>query len=412
MFTQSAILAVWAILRCKLWDVNAPFRVSPELEQDIIAWRRHLHRFPELSFEEHNTSQYVEECLKFSSDLKLSRLTPTSVLAVLDTGRPGPIALLRADLDALPIHEENQHEYASTRPGIMHACGHDGHTAMMLGAVRGLVECRERLCGEIRFIFQHAEETPPGGAIELVNAGLLTGVNYALGAHLWAAGTSGHIGINTGPQTAAPDRFDIYIRGKGGHGAMPHQTVDPVVVAGQIITAFQSIVSRNVDPLESAVVSITQLSAGSAYNVIPDEVRLQGTIRTFSPEMRAHIPERMQRLLDGICTAFEASATLEVVEGYPSVQNDAPLTEKVRGVALQLFGDTRVETIPPSMAGEDFAYYSEQVPACFFSVGSGNPSRGITYPHHHPKFDIDEVALKTGTELFVNAVLLLNAREV
>lgn len=384
--------------------------VAPELEEQIIAWRRHLHRHPELSFQEHQTSQYVEDALNSHPQLETKRLTPTSVLATLKTGRAGPVGLLRVDMDALPIHEENDTEYTSVSPGVMHACGHDGHTAMLLGAVQALCEEHEKMCGEVRFIFQHAEETPPGGAVELVSAGLLEGVDYALGAHLWAAGPSGHIGIGAGPQTAAPDRFDIHIHGKGGHGAMPHQTVDPVVIAGQVISAFQSIVSRNLDPLESAVISITQLDAGSAYNIIPDEVRLQGTIRTFAPAVRHKIPEHMKNLLDGIATGFGARATMEIFGGYPSIVNDEALTEKIRALATDLFGEDRVQTAVPSMAGEDFAYFSEQVPACFFNVGSGNPASGITYPHHHPKFDIDEPALKTSTALFVNAVLQLNAQ--
>ncbi|GAA4020164.1 amidohydrolase [Deinococcus rubellus] len=387
-----------------------PYTVSPELEARIVTWRRHLHQHPELSFQEHRTSAYVEQQLRDLSFFMVTRPTPTSVLAVLQTGRPGQVALLRADMDALPIQEENEVSYVSQVPGVMHACGHDGHTAMMLGAAQALGEHQAELCGEVRFIFQHAEETPPGGAAELVAQGLLSGVDYALGAHLWAAGPSGHIGIGSGPQTAAPDRFDLHIKGQGGHAAMPHQTVDPVVVAAQVISAFQSIVSRTVDPLESAVVSVTQLDAGSAYNVIPDEVRLQGTVRTFAAEVRRDIPQRMQRLLDGISSGFGASATFEYVLGYPSVVNDTALTGAVRAVAVKIFGEEQVLNIAPSMAGEDFAYFSERVPACFFSVGSGNPARGITFPHHHPRFDIDEPALKTGTALFVNTVLTLNAR--
>jgi amidohydrolase len=383
---------------------------SPALHAQIVAWRRHLHRHPELSFQEHQTSAYVEAQLQAFPALTLTRPTPTSVLAVLATGRPGPVALLRADLDALPIQEENDAPYASQVPGVMHACGHDGHTAMLLGTVQALTERRDQLSGEVRFIFQHAEEAPPGGAAELVAAGLLGGVDYALGAHLWAAGPSGAIGLGTGPQTAAPDRFDIRIRGQGGHAAMPHQTVDPVVIAAQVILAFQSIVSRTLDPLESAVLSVTQLDAGQAYNVIPDEVRLQGTVRTFTPAVRQHVPDQMRRLLDGVAGAYGGAASFEYVPGYPSVINDGPLTEQIRAVAAQAFGKDRVLSLPPSMAGEDFAYFAEQVPACFFSVGSGNPQRGVTFPHHHPRFDIDENALSSGTALFVNAVLRLSAR--
>lgn len=389
---------------------DLPYAVPPQLESQIIAWRRHLHLYPELSFQEHQTSTYVEAALSGSPQLRVQRLTPTSVLAVLATGRLGPVALLRADMDALPIQEETAAPYASTTPGVMHACGHDGHTAMLLGAVQALCDRQDQLRGEVRFIFQHAEEMPPGGAVELVEAGLLNGVSYALGAHLWSAGPSGYIGLSSGPQTAAPDRFDIRIRGKGGHAAMPHQTVDPVVVAAQVITAFQSIVSRTLDPLDSAVLSVTQLNAGSAYNVIPDEVQLQGTVRTFKAEVRQAVPRQMKALLDGIATGFGARASMELHLGYPSVINDDDLTRQVHEIAVAALGESRVVTIEPSMAGEDFAYVAQSVPACFFSVGSGNPAAGITYPHHHPKFDIDEPALKAGTALFVNAVLTLNAR--
>ncbi len=388
---------------------------NPELRAHLSAWRRHLHQHPELSFEERETSAYVRaqlQALDPDGALDITAPTPTSVLATLRTGKPGPTLLIRADMDALPIEEENATPYRSQRAGVMHACGHDGHTAMLLGAVELLLARRADLTGELRFLFQHAEERPPGGAVELVRAGVMQGVDFVLGAHLWAAGQTGLIGIAPGPGTAAPDSFTITVRGRGGHAAMPHQTVDPVLVAGHLITALQSIASRNVDPLESAVVSVTQLQAGTAYNVIPDEVTLRGTVRTLSRELRDAVPARMRQILDGVCAAFGATGELEYSLGYPSVLNDPDFTALVRGVAERTFGPERVVTSVPSMAGEDFAYYQEHAPGCFFNVASGNPERGITYPHHHPRFDIDEDALPNGTLLFVNTALALSGAEL
>ncbi len=386
---------------------------TAELRAHLSTWRRHLHRHPELSFHEHETSRYVRsqlQALDQQGVLTITAPTPTSVLAVLRTERPGSTLLIRADMDALPIEEENAVPYRSDRPGVMHACGHDGHTAMLLGAVELLLARRQELSGELRFLFQHAEELPPGGAVELVQAGVMRGVDYVLGAHLWAAGRTGLIGIAPGPATAAPDRFSVTVRGRGGHAAMPHQTVDPVLVAAHLVTALQSIASRNVDPLESVVVSVTQLQAGSAYNVIPDEVTLHGTVRTLSRTLREDVPTLLRRITDGVCAAFGATGEVEYGLGYPSVLNDAAFTTLVQEVAVQTFGAERVVGIAPSMAGEDFAYYQEQAAGCFFSVGSGNPDLGITYPHHHPRFDIDEDALPNGTLLFVNTALALSAQ--
>lgn len=283
--------------------------VSDTLRDEVIAWRRWLHQHPELSFQEFETARYVEAQLREMPGLILSRPTETSVLAVLKGGAgPGKTVLLRADMDALPIQEEAEVEFASGNPGVMHACGHDGHTAMLLGAAKILAAERERLRGEVRFIFQHAEELPPGGAQQLVDAGVMDAVDVAVGTHLMSPIPTGVVMLRDGPTLAAPDTFDLVIQGRGGHGALPHQTTDPVVIAAQVVMAFQTVISRLRDPTDPGVVSVTKIHGGSANNVIPDTVSLGGTVRTFSEELRAGSHQRLT-----------LNTTAAALKGVPSV---------------------------------------------------------------------------------------------
>lgn len=379
--------------------------VASALRDQVIAWRRHLHRHPELSFHEHETARFVEATLASFGGLELSRPTQTSVVARLVTGRPGPTLAFRADMDALPIHEENSHDFVSTTPGVMHACGHDGHTAVLLGVARALVERREELRGELRFIFQHAEEVLPGGAQAMVDAGVMDGVDQIVGQHVWATLEHGQIGVKEGAMMAAPDTFFITVRGRGGHAAKPDETVDPIPVAAQVVMALQTVVSRTVDPIEPAVLSVTQFHAGTTHNVIPEEAKLVGTVRTFDKALRAKIPKDMERIVKGITEAHGAEYEFAWQDGYRPVINDAEVTARVAAIARSLFGEERVVTLKPTMGGEDFSAFLEKAPGTFFYTGAGSVARGIVYPHHHPKFDIDETSLDMSLRLFVAVAL-------
>ncbi len=384
------------------------FPITPETPDTVralvIGWRRHLHQHPELSFHETQTAQFVADLLGSFGGLEISRPTPTSVVARLTGGAgPGPVLAIRADIDALPIREANSHEFVSLTPGVMHACGHDGHTAMLLGAAKILVSRRAELRGEVRFLFQHAEELYPGGASEMVAAGVLDGVDMIIGSHLWLGLPYGQVGVKAGALMASLNTFRVTVEGTGGHAAMPQQTVDPIVVAAQIVTNLQHIVARNVDPLASAVISVTQINGGSTTNVIPGSVELSGTVRTFDSALRAKIPELMERTIAGVTAAHGARYRWEFEPGYSAVVNDETATELVRRAVVRALGVELMVEATPTMGSEDFAAYQQQVPGAFFFIGARNEERGIVYPHHHERFDLDERALDLGTRIFVAA---------
>ncbi|WP_249292071.1 M20 family metallopeptidase [Metabacillus flavus] len=381
--------------------------VQKKDREKVIGWRRHLHMHPELSYQETKTSQFVYNELQKLDGLVLSKPTPTSVLARLNMGKPGKILAIRADMDALPIEEENDFEFTSRTPGVMHACGHDGHTAMLLGAAKILSEHKEKLSGEVRFIFQHAEEHPPGGAEELVNAGVMDGVDFVIGTHLWSPLETGKIGIVYGPMMAAPDTFKVRVIGKGGHAGVPHETVDSIAVSAQIISSLQQIVSRTTDASEQLVLSVTQISGGSADNVIPGFVEFGGTVRSFNEKLRNRIPEQIERIIKGITDAHQASYEFNYVTGYRPVINEKHTTKLLHAAAEHLYGQEAVEIMKPSMVGEDFSAYLQKAPGCFFFTGAGNKGKGITYPHHHAKFTIDEDALEIGVSMFAEAARVM-----
>jgi amidohydrolase len=318
---------------------------------NAVAWRRHLHANPELSFQEHETSQFVHDTLASFGGLELERPTDTSVVARLHGDKPGRSLALRADLDALPITEESGVEFASRTDGVMHACGHDGHTAALLAVARTLVDRRAELAGEVRFIFQHAEERPPGGAAELVAAGVLDGVDAVIGAHLMSTLEVGRIGVRDGPCTAASDLFSAKIVGRGGHGGFPHEAVDPIAIAAQAITNLQHVVSRNTPPLDSVVVSVTRISAGTTDNIIPEGVEFGGTVRTYRDELREQTRAAIERILGGVTAAHAATYELGYTLGYDPVVNDPDVAAVVREAA----GDDRVVDFDPLMAGDDFS---------------------------------------------------------
>lgn len=380
---------------------------TPEtVREQVIGWRRHLHRHPELSFHEHNTSNWVADTLASFGGLEITRPTPTSVMARLIGGAgAGPTLAIRADIDALPILEANTHDFVSQSPGVMHACGHDGHTAMLLGAVKVLLGQRDALRGEVRFLFQHAEELFPGGASQMVEAGALEGVAIVIGAHLWLAAPFGRVGVKAGPLMASLNTFRITIEGAGGHAAIPQETIDPIVTAADVVTSLQHVISRNVDPLSSAVISVTQINGGTTTNVIPGAVEMAGTVRTFDPALRAKIPALMERVVAGVTAAHGATYKWTFEPGYAAVTNDAAATDLVRRAVIRALGEDMLVEATPTMGAEDFSAYQQKTAGAFFFIGARNEERGIVHPHHHERFDLDERALDHGTRIFVAAAL-------
>ena len=375
---------------------------------DAVSWRRHLHAHPEISFQEHETAAFIARTLGgfAGGALQVAHPTPTSVVATLRGGKAGGRTIaLRADIDALPIVEETGLPFASSNQGAMHACGHDGHTAVLLAVARGLAERRDELAGEIRFVFQHAEELPPGGAREIVAAGALDGVQAVLGCHLMSTFEAGKVSVSAGPVMAAADFFDVTIEGVGGHGAFPHETVDPIAISAEIISSLQHIVSRTVDPLQSAVCSVTRIHAGSANNVIPPSVAFGGTLRCFDEGVRAAMHERFRAIVEGIAAVHRATATVRIDPAFDPVINDAALAARVEASARKAAGDGAFLRIPPMMGGEDFSVYARVAPITYWFVGARNPAAGAEWPHHHPRFTIDETAIQTAIAVMAQAAL-------
>ncbi|MEW6094095.1 MAG: amidohydrolase [Chloroflexota bacterium] len=370
------------------------------------ALRRDFHVHPELGFQEFRTAGIVAKEL---TDLGLEVTTgvgSTGVVALIEGAKPGPVVLVRADMDALPIIEETGAPYASQNPGVMHACGHDGHTAILLTVAKMLLAHRHELSGTVKLTFQPAEEGL-GGAERMIEDGLLDNpkVDYALALHLWNEQPLGWIGVSDGPSMAGGEIFKIRVVGKGGHGAAPHFASDPILAAAQVVAALQGIVSRNIPPLQSAVVSVCTIHGGETFNVIPPAVEMTGTIRTFEPEIRARVLERFEKTVWSVAEAMGCQVEIELKLLTPAVINHAPLAVHVQDAARQLFPNTQIETANyVTMGSEDMAYIMEKVPGCFFFVGSANIDKGLTAAHHHPKFDIDEDALPRAAALMAGAV--------
>ncbi|WP_028963339.1 M20 metallopeptidase family protein [Sulfobacillus thermosulfidooxidans] len=364
----------------------------------LVQWRRHLHAHPELSFKEYETQQYLIK------ELERIGLTPrvmghTGV--VVDIGKgPGGVAI-RADIDALPIQEESNLPFKSVNDGVMHACGHDGHTAILLGVAALLAQQESSLPGRIRLMFQPAEEKIPGGARLLIEDGVLDDIDYVLGLHLSSDMPTGTVGAVMGAQTANADWFTIDIEGRGGHGSQPHLSIDPIVVGSELVLAIQSIVSRNINPRRPVVVTVGTFQSGANFNIIAPRARLTGTVRTFSSDDRDKTRERLAALVQHVSAAHEAQAHLEYHEGYPSVMNSVRETFVAKEVANSVLGSQSWVDIEPLMAGEDFSYYQQLRPGTFLMLGCRNEEQGAIWPHHHPQFTVDENALPLGVAMLI-----------
>ena len=370
--------------------------------QQLTAWRRHLHQHPELSFEEVETSRFIaEEMGKLKHASRIERLTPTSVVVVFATGKPGAKIGLRADIDALPIQEERDDlPFRSVNDGKMHACGHDGHTAILMAACRYFDDHYDQLSGEIHAIFQHAEEKLPGGAREMVATGYFDDFDFIYGQHLFSTSPVGILDIKDGMASANTDAYYLTIRGKGGHAAMPEGSIDPVVIGAQFVTLLQSIVSRRVSPHDALVISNTVFRAGYAQNVIPDSAELVGSVRTTSEEHRQFARKAIEDLIKNLCAANGASYELDYQIGYDVTWNDPAKTAIVRELATARFGAEHIVSLPGMMGGEDFSAFARCAPATYAVIGSGAPN--FDYPHHHPKFGLDERCFVIGLQMMID----------
>lgn len=378
-----------------------------DLAESLVTWRRALHKRPELGFAENDTAAFVAERLRGLSLQVRTGVAKTGVVGVLRATKPArPPVLLRADMDALPIAEAPGRSYGSEVPGKMHACGHDGHMAMLLGAASVLSSVRERVDRDVVFCFQPGEEGF-GGAEAMIREGVLAehGVAEVYGLHLWSLFPVGTVQIRSGAAMAAQDEFVATMVGKAGHGAMPHEACDPVVAAAQAIVALQSVVARSVDPIQPAVVSVGSLHAGTAANVIPEMATMHGTLRSFDEGVRSKLRRRVREVLEGTAAAAGCRLEFTLYPGYPAVVNDVEAVERVRRHAALVVGANNVVDPAPMAAAEDFAYFLQQAPGAFAFIGAGNVARGITAPHHAPQFDIDEAALPIGTELLARIAL-------
>ncbi len=389
-------------------------REFDEILPVVVADRRHFHEHPELAFEEYETAAYVAERLRELGveDIKTG-VGGTGVTGLIRGERgDGNVVMLRADMDALPILEENAVDYKSQVDGKMHACGHDAHTAMLLGVARILMQHKAEFKGTVKVLFQPAEEVPPGGAQAMIKDGALENpkVDAAIGLHVAADMPAGQIAWKVGPGSAGSDRFRVVIQGRGGHAARPQAAVDPVVIAAQAILALQTLVARETDPMDAAVVSTTAVLAGDAFNVIPDSAEIRGTVRTISTTAREHMARRLPEIFTGIAQTMGGSADVTYIQGYPSLQNDAAIVEFVRNAAIELTGEDNVIEGKLGLGGEDFSYFSLEVPSCFFNCGTRNEERDIVWGHHHPRFDVEEEGFVNGMAVMATAAMdYLNA---
>ena len=367
---------------------------------DVVRWRRRIHRHPEFGFAEHETSALVEAELR-AAGIDVRRVVGTGLVGTLSGATPGRTLALRADMDALPIDERTGLEFASEIPGAMHACGHDAHTAMLLGAAVSLARDRERLAGTVKFLFQPAEEGP-GGAKPMIDAGVMEAphVDAVAMLHVWPTLPAGTIGARRGAMTASCDDFDVRVTGRGGHGGYPHHAIDTIPVAAEMVGALQRVVSREIDPLQPAVVSIGRIEGGYRRNVIADTTTFSGTVRCLDEDVRATMRERIERIVAGIGAAHRTAYAFDFIPGYPSVQNDASLTDAVMAIARDVAEVRGVVELPrPTMGAEDFAYFAQVAPGCMIRLGCAAPGDERPASLHSPDFHLDESAIVAGVAL-------------
>lgn len=385
-------------------DIRTLHKEVEELFPKMVEIRRHLHQHPELSYQEEKTPQFIADYLKELGIEVRTGVGGRGVIGLLRGGKEGQTIALRADFDALPIQDEKDVPYKSTVPNVMHACGHDGHTATLLGVATVLAKHRDHLEGNVVFIHQFAEELLPGGAKPMIEDGCLDGVDVIFGTHLQSTLPSGDIFYRKGYTMASGDIFEITVSGKGGHGASPHDTVDPLVTTSQLVVHLQQIVSRNVDPIKSAVLSVGSFHSGEAGNVIPDTAKITGTVRTYDPEVRALVEQKIEQITNAVCLANGATSQIEYIKGYDAVWNHPVETNYIKNIATDILGEEKVKEIAPKMGGEDFGYYLQKVPGTFFFTGARLEDEDKVYPHHHPRFDFDEKAMIAAAKVMVTAV--------
>ncbi|MGD6833720.1 M20 family metallopeptidase [Sutcliffiella halmapala] len=373
--------------------------------EEMVEIRRYLHQFPEVSFKEFHTATYIADFYKNLGISVTTNVGGNGVVAKIKGATPGKTVALRADFDALPIQDEKEVEYKSKVPGVMHACGHDGHTATLLVLAKCLNMLRDQLVGNVVLIHQHAEEYAPGGAIAMIQDGCLDGVDVIFGTHLWAGVPLGTIQYRVGPVMAAADRFSIKIQGSGGHGAQPHKTKDAIVTGSQLVMNLQQIVSRRVNPVDPAVISVGTFVAENAFNVIADSAQLIGTVRTFNDDVRDQIEKEIDAVAAATCALNGSTYEYTFDRGYPAVVNHKEETEFLVEIAKQISEVETVEETAPHMGGEDYAYYLRHVKGTFFFTGAKPEGVEVAYPHHHPKFDINEKSLLVAAKTLGSATV-------
>ncbi len=370
----------------------------------IIGIRRTLHSIPEPSYGEEKTAKFIENFLK-DLNVNYRRIGKTAIVADFDTGKDGVFVAVRADMDALPIEEKTGLEFASEHPGYMHACGHDGHMAILLGLIMAVNKIKNRFSGSFRFIFQPAEEKPPhGGAKGLIESDVLKGVNFILGYHIIPTLETGKLAILSGPVMAAADEFEITIKSKGGHASCPEKTVDTILVAAKVVDALNSIVSRMISPFEPVVISCGEIHGGFAFNIIPDSVVIRGTVRAFNNELRAFVPQKIEEIVAGITKAFGAEFDFTYVKCYPPLINDESTAQFLQNVAMSTFGKNCIVDMKPLMGAEDFSAYLKHIKGCYFFIGGGKQNARNHYLHS-PFYDFDEQALRIGVTILAKALL-------
>jgi len=381
--------------------------LSAKIYHDVVAFRQHIHANPELSFKEFQTSLFIKEKLT-SWGIEFTDMANTGVVGLIKGDLPSDqVIALRADMDALPIHEANDKPYRSKNHGVMHACGHDVHSSSLLGTAYILSQLKGEFAGTVKLIFQPAEELLPGGASIMIKEGVLENPKpqAIVGQHVMPLIDAGKVGFRSGIYMASTDELYVTVHGKGGHGAQPHQNIDPVLITAHIIVALQQIVSRNADPRLPSVLSFGKVNANGATNIIPNEVKLEGTFRTLNEDWRNEAHRLMKKMAEGIAESMGGRCEFNIMRGYPFLINEEQLTDNARTFAEDYLGKENVIDLDIWMAAEDFAYYSQVTDACFYRLGTGNVEKGTTYSVHTPNFDIDEDALKNSTGLMAYIAL-------